>query len=339
MRILGTASLMVGLMMSSLSLNVQSASAAAVPAPRDPYLGALVVDARNGRVLWEDKPDTPCHPASVIKLMDLLLILEKVEQSSLKMDEPVQITAEASKIGGSQVYLKEGEIFTVEELTYAMMIQSANDAAATLAIHIAGSKEGFIEMMNKKAAELGMTSTRFASVHGLPPGPGQAADITTPRDLAVLARNLLKQPDALKFTSVMERGFRNGEFVMRNHNPLLTQYPGCDGLKTGYTRSGGYGIVATAERKGVRVIAVVMGSKDRLVRNQQTGTLLSKGFQLAPPAPPPPPPPPPLPEAPPAPPAPAPKPAGSFSWIWPVLIVAGLIAGVGLGYVFASRRR
>jgi D-alanyl-D-alanine carboxypeptidase (penicillin-binding protein 5/6) len=339
MRGIWVTSLIVGFIVSGSSLKAQTPRSATVPAPRDPYLGALVVDARNGRVLWEDKPDTPCHPASVIKLMDLLILLEKVGQGTLKMDEPIQVTAEASKIGGSQVYLKEGEIFTVEELTYAMMIQSANDAAATLAIHIAGSKEGFIELMNKKAAELGMNSTRFASVHGLPPGPGQAADITTPRDLALLARNLLKQPDALKFTSVMERGFRNGEFTMRNHNPLLTQYPGCDGLKTGYTRSGGYGIVATAERKGVRVIAVVMGSKDRLVRNQQAGTLLSKGFQLAPPAPPPPPPAPILPEAPPAPPAPAPEPHRSFAWLWLVLIGVGLIAGIGLGYVFASRRR
>ncbi len=339
MRGFWAASVIVGLMVSGSGLTAQTPSSATVPAPRDPYLGALVVDARNGRVLWEDKPDTPCHPASVIKLMNLLILLEKVGQGSLKMDEPIRVTAEAAKIGGSQVYLKEGETFSVEELTYAMMIQSANDAAATLAIHIGGSKEGFIDLMNRKAAEIGMTSTRFASVHGLPPGPGQESDITTPRDLALLARTLLKQPEALKFTSIMERGFRGGEFIMRNHNPLLTQYPGCDGLKTGYTRSGGYGIVATAERKGVRVIAVVMGSKDRLVRNQQAGTLLSKGFLLAPPAPPPPPPPPVLPEAPPAPPAPAPEPAGSGAWIWGVLIGVGVIAGIGLGYVFASRRR
>lgn len=324
-------------MMAIASLQAQTPPAK-VSAPRNPYLGALVVDARDGRVLWESNPDVLCHPASVIKLMNLFLILEKVEQGKLKMDELVQITAEVAKIGGSQVYLKQGETFSVEELTYAMMIQSANDAATALALHIAGSKEGFIELMNQKAAALGMTATRFASVHGLPPSPGQAADLTTPRDLAILARHLLKYPEALKFTSVMERGFRNGEFMMRNHNPLLTQYPGCDGLKTGYTRAGGYSIVATAQRNGVRVIAVVMGSLDRLVRNQQAGTLLSKGFQLAPPPPPPPPPTPPLPVEPPV---PEPKPAAAQTghWIWIMLIAAGLAAGAGLGYFLALRRR
>jgi D-alanyl-D-alanine carboxypeptidase (penicillin-binding protein 5/6) len=113
MRGIWVTSLIVGFIVSGSSLKAQTPRSATVPAPRDPYLGALVVDARNGRVLWEDKPDTPCHPASVIKLMDLLILLEKVGQGTLKMDEPIQVTAEASKIGGSQVYLKEGEIFTV----------------------------------------------------------------------------------------------------------------------------------------------------------------------------------------------------------------------------------
>ena len=246
-----------------------------------PYLGAIVVEAATGDVLFEDKPDAQGYPASCIKLMDLLVILEKVEQGSLKLDENVTVTAESSTMGGSQVYLKEGEIFTIDELLYALMVQSGNDAAVALAIHVAGTKDGFTELMNEKAAALGMSNTVFHSVHGLPPGAGQEPDVSTPRDMTLLCRELLKHKDALRYTSTKERPFRpdaKEPFIMRNHNPLLASFEGCDGFKTGYFTKAGYSMAVTAMRKDNRVIAVILGSVDRKTRNAKAAELMAKGF-------------------------------------------------------------
>jgi serine-type D-Ala-D-Ala carboxypeptidase (penicillin-binding protein 5/6) len=244
----------------------------------DPYLGAIVVDAATGDVLFEQNADAQGYPASMIKLMDLLVILEKIEQGSLNLQDQVTVTAEAANIGGSQVYLKEKEVFPIDDLLYAMIVQSANDAATALAIHIGGTKDGFTEMMNQKAQELGLKSTVFHSVHGLPPGPGQEPDVSTPRDLAILCRELVKRPEALRYTSTRERGFRNDTFMMRTHNPLLGSLEGCDGLKTGYFAKGGFSLAATAERKGMRVIAVVLGSADKKTRNAKAAEIVAKGF-------------------------------------------------------------
>jgi serine-type D-Ala-D-Ala carboxypeptidase (penicillin-binding protein 5/6) len=251
----------------------------------DPYVSALVIDADTGHVLFSDQPDAVAYPASVIKLMNLLVILERIEQGTLKLEEMVQVTNEAAKTGGSQVYLDPKEQFSVEELVYALAVQSANDAAVALASHVAGSKEGFVALMNQKAAELGMKNTRIYSVHGLPPSEGQKPDETTAADLALLCRALVSRPDALKYTSTRERGFRENKFIMRNHNHLLGQVDGCDGLKTGYYEAAGFSIAATAKRGGVRVIAIVMGSKDRKVRDAKATELLAKGFALLPPKP------------------------------------------------------
>lgn len=244
----------------------------------DPYLGAIVIDGSNGDVLFEDNADTPGYPASIIKLMDLLIILQYNESGAVGLEDPVKVTAEAAKIGGSQVYLKEGEEFTVEELLYAMIVQSANDAATALALSIGGTKDAFVELMNGRAKAMRMDATTFHSVHGLPPGPGQQPDVSTARDIALLCRQLIKRPDALKYTSTQERGFRNDTFIMRTHNPLLAAVDGCDGLKTGYFVKAGFSIAATAERKGMRVIAVVLGSKDKATRNAKATELLAKGF-------------------------------------------------------------
>ena len=249
---------------------------------RDPYIGAMVIDADSGQILAADNPDTKAYPASVLKLMDLLIILDKIQAGALTLQDKVLITAEAAKIGGSQVYLKENETFTVDELLYALMVQSANDAATALAIHVAGSKDGFVELMNQRAQALGMKSTEFHSIHGLPPGPGQKPDVTTPRDLARLARELLKYPDTLRYTSTRERGFRNNTFIMRTHNHLMGRVEGCDGMKTGYFTAAGYSIVATARRGNNRIIAVVMGSVSRTLRDTKTAELLTKGFMLMP---------------------------------------------------------
>ena len=251
----------------------------------DPYASALVIDAETGKVLFSDQPDIPLFPASVIKLMNLLVILERIEQGTLKLEDMVQVTTEAAKTGGSQVYLDPKERFTVEDLLYALTVQSANDAAVALAVHIAGSKEGFVALMNQKAAELGMKNTHIYSVHGLPPSEGQQPDVTTASDLALLCRALASRPDALKYTGTRERGFRDNTFIMRNRNHLLGQVDGCDGFKTGYYEAAGFSIAVTAKKGGVRVIAIVMGSKDRKVRDAKAIELLGKGFAMLPPKP------------------------------------------------------
>lgn len=247
---------------------------------QDPYLGAIVVDAAAGITLFEDNPDAQAPPASIVKLMDLLIILEQVKQRSITLQDAITIPAEAAKIGGSQVYLKQGEVFTVEELLYALMVQSANDAAVALAMHVAGTKQAFVDLMNTKARQLGMTDTTFHSVHGLPPGKGQKPDTSSPRDIAKLCRELLKW-DVLRYTSVKERPFRGATtrpLIMRNHNHLLGSFNGCDGFKTGYYRVAGYSIAATAVSEKGRVIAVVFGSKSSRIRDAQAKNLLARGL-------------------------------------------------------------
>lgn len=252
---------------------------------KDPYISALVIDADTGKVLFSEHPDTMVYPASVLKLMNLLVVLELVEQGKLKLDDMVSVTREAAKTGGSQVYLDPKEQFPLEELVYALAVQSANDAAVALAVHVAGSKEGFVALMNQRALELGMKASHFHSVHGLPPSEGQKPDETTAADLAILCRELAKRPEAMKYTGTKERGFRDNTFIMRNHNHLLGAVDGCDGFKTGYYEAAGFSIATTAKRGGVRVIAIVMGSKDRKVRDAKASELLAKGFALLPPKP------------------------------------------------------
>ncbi|MFW6151667.1 MAG: D-alanyl-D-alanine carboxypeptidase family protein, partial [Verrucomicrobiota bacterium] len=223
------------------------------------------------------------YPASMVKLMDLLIILEMVEDGKLSLNDRVLTTAGSARMGGTQVFLKEGEEFSVDELLYALIVHSANDAAVALAIHIAGSKRAFVELMNRRAEELGMNSTRFHSVHGLPPGRGQKPDVSTARDMAKLSLAVVNQPGALKYTSTEFRKFRNGTFDMRTHNPVLGNFDGADGLKTGYFRKAGFSLSATAVRDGKRIIAVILGSRNKKVRNRRIKELLALGFVEAPP--------------------------------------------------------
>ena len=256
------------------------------PIARDPWLGAIVLDAATGKVLYEDQADAKGYPASVLKLMDLLIILEKIEQKQLSLQDQVPVSAKASHTGGSRVWLKEKESFTVDEMLYALMIQSANDAAVALAEKVAGSTDGFIELMNRRAKELGMNSTVFYSVHGLPPGKGQEHDVTTARDLSILCRELLKHPDTLRYTSVRARPFRPdvaGHTVnMTAHNHLLGHVEGCDGLKTGYITASGFSIAVTAARHGQRVIVIVFDSTTLKVRDAKAAELVAKGFAALP---------------------------------------------------------
>jgi D-alanyl-D-alanine carboxypeptidase (penicillin-binding protein 5/6) len=245
---------------------------------KDPYVGAIAVDAESGLVLFEDNASADIYPASTVKLMDLLLVLEKVQRGDLRLADTVTVAAEAARMGGSQVYLGEGEQFTVDDLLYALMLESANDAAVALAIHVAGSEEAFVKQMNKRAAEIGMNSTRFASSHGLPPGKGEIPDISTAYDLSLLARELLKHPESLRYTGCRERVFRPDEqpLVMHNHNHLLDVVAGCDGLKTGYFRAAGFSIVATAVLNERRLVAVVAGCRDPKTRDKTARRLLTE---------------------------------------------------------------
>jgi len=273
-------SLISTLILLLLLCTVTTATALAIMS-RSPYSGAIVIDAATGKVLFEDNADARGYPASITKLMVLLVILEAVEAHRLTLDEPVTVTAQVSKIGGSQVYLKDNEVFPVDELLYALIVQSANDAATALAIHYAGSKAAFVELMNRRAQEIGMRDTVFRSVHGLPPGKGQLPDISTPRDIAKLCRELLKKPRALKYTSTRQRPFRADAaepFMMRNHNRLLGRIEGCDGLKTGYFRAAGFSIAATASKRDQRAIAVVLGASNGRVRDAKAKEMLTRGL-------------------------------------------------------------
>ena len=273
------------------------------------YKGAIVVDAGSGRALLADRADYRGPPASVAKLMTFLIVHERLRRGDLTLQTPVTTTAEAARTGGSQVYLAEKEVFPIEDLLHALMIASANDAAVALAIHLAGSREAFVGLMNARARELGMTQTLFRSPHGLPPSSRRIedGDLTSPRDIATLSLQLIRQTNILAYTSVKQRTFRPGpkRIDMVNHNHLLGKVAGVDGLKTGFTRGAGFCLAATAFRNGRRVIVVTMGSPDSKTRDIKIAELLEKGFLALPP---------PSPEdAPvqpaPKPPAPAPAPA------------------------------
>ncbi len=260
------------------------------------YKGAIVIDAATGKILVEDRADEVSPPASMTKLMTFAVLSDKLASGSIALDTPVKIENSDARIGGTQVFLDPRETFSVEELIYAMMIQSANDAAHALARASAGSIETFVELMNAKARELGMTHTTFRSPHGLPPEDRRIADgdLTTPRDYSLLCRYLLLHTDVLKYTSVRNRDFapnrRGGPMHMENHNKLLGKVAGVDGLKTGYTKGAGYCLSATAERNGRRVILVIMGSLGPggqadlgRTRDIKAIELIERGFSALPP--------------------------------------------------------
>ena len=257
----------------------------AEPISRSPYLGAIVVDAASGEVLFEDRADAPAYPASIVKLMGLLLAREAIDRGAASLADTVTVSAEAERMGGSQVYLAKGETFPLDDLLSAMMIQSANDAAVAVAEHLAGSKEAFTRKMNEKAAALGLAATTFHSVHGLPPGPGQSPDVSTARDLARLGVAACRHPEVIAYASTRERGFRDGAFILRTHNGLLRTLEGCDGLKTGYFQLAGFSVVATAQRNGTRLVAAVVGCREKAVRDTETARLINEAFaRLRPPS-------------------------------------------------------
>jgi len=264
---------------------------AAAPANDASYRGAIVLDANTGKVLFEDRADIVSPPASMTKLMTFAVVYDALQRGTIRLDTPVKITNEDAKMGGTQVFLDPRETFPVEELIYAMMIQSANDASHALARATAGTVSGFVELMNAKAREIGMTNTTFRTPHGLPPASRKTSegDLTTPRDFALLSQHLVQRTDALKYTSVRTRQFGRGSRAapmnMTNHNHLLGKVDGVDGLKTGFTNGAGFCLSATALRSGRRVIVVTMGSAQAKARDLKVAELLERGFAALPPAP------------------------------------------------------
>lgn len=286
-RLLTIAFTLVALATSQSALHAAAKSTKIAPVA---YKGAIVVNEADGAVLFEDNADVVNPPASVAKLMTFLIVHDAIKAGQISLDTPVTVTAEDTKMGGTQVWLKEKEVFTVEELLYALMIQSANDCANALARAAAGSRDAFVGRMNARARALGMASTTFTSPHGLPPPSRKIndGDLTTPRDLTLLSRHLLANTDILKYTSVRIRTF--GENVrpektrtmMVNHNKLLGKVPGVDGLKTGFTNGAGFCLAATAERNGNRIIVVTMGTPNRLDRDAKVAELIETAFAKLP---------------------------------------------------------
>ena len=237
----------------------------------------LLMEAETGTVLYEFNADEPLPPASVTKIMTLLLVMEAVDDGRLGWEDMVQTSEHAASMGGSQVFLKPGEEMPVWEMVKCVVVSSANDAAVALAEKVAGSEEAFVERMNERAAELGMTNTVFKNTNGL--DDTVEGHVTTARDIAVMSRELItKHPKILEYSSIWMDTIRNGAFGLTNTNRLVRFYRGANGLKTGSTSKAKFCISATALRDGMQLIAVVMASPTRDARNESAKKLLDSGF-------------------------------------------------------------
>ncbi len=237
---------------------------------------AVLMDFSTGTVLYAKNADKALPPASVTKVMTLLLIMEAVDGGTLALDETVSVSEYAASMGGSQVYLKPGETMTAEEMLKCVIIASANDAAVALAERICGSEEAFVARMNERAAELGMHNTKFENVTGL--DDDTTDHMTSAYDIALMSRELLGHPKILEYSSIWMDTIRDGAFGLTNTNRLIRFYKGATGLKTGSTSKAKFCISATAQREGMHLIAVIMGSDTRDTRNAAAQTLLDWGF-------------------------------------------------------------
>jgi len=251
----------------------------AVPASGADYNARsyILMEASTGTVLLEHNADEALPPASVTKIMTVLIIMEAIADGRLNSDDVVRTSEYAASMGGSQVYLSPGEEMTVYEMLKCVLVASANDAAVALAEAVAGSEEAFVEMMNSRAAELGMKNTVFKNTNGL--DDGVDGHVTSARDIAIMSRELItKYPMATELASIWMDSIRDGSFGLTNTNRLIRFYRGANGLKTGSTSKAGFCISATAERDGMQLIAVVMASPTRDERNEAAKKLLDYGF-------------------------------------------------------------
>lgn len=236
---------------------------------------ALLMEKTTGQILFAQNEHEKLEPASVTKIMTLLLTMDAIDSGALAYDDVVTVSANAAGMGGSQVFLAEGEQITVEELLKCVCVSSGNDAAVALAEKVAGVTELFVEQMNNRARGLGMDDTHFVN----PTGLTAEGHVTSAHDIALMSRELLtKHPDIRSFTTIWTDSIRNGTFDLANTNKLIRRYDGATGLKTGYTVSAGYCISATAEREGMELIAVVMKGETADKRNADAKALLNYGF-------------------------------------------------------------
>jgi D-alanyl-D-alanine carboxypeptidase (penicillin-binding protein 5/6) len=246
--------------------------------PAEPFRAALVQDLESGRVLFAENENMQWPPASMIKMMTVLVVMDRVRDGSVSLDDQVFSSARASKMGGSQVYLAEGERFPLRDMLRAVMVSSANDASAAVAEHVAGSTDAFVELMRERGQSMGLQDSEFYTVHGLPPGKGQKADMMSARDLAKVARELRAYPEVWEWAATKEAPFRDGQFTMRTTNKMLHWYRGATGLKTGYIGASGFEVTATAERDGMSLVAVVLGVPTKKGSFEEAAKLLDQGF-------------------------------------------------------------
>ena len=248
------------------------------PGDDPPYAAALLMEPETNSVLFGYHAHQLRSPASTQKLLLELVVLDMVQAGKFALDEGVEVSSWASRIGGSQVYLKQGEVFSLEALMETIAIHSANDACVAVAEHIGGSAEGFVDLMNAKARALGLEGVRCVNVHGLDDTPLEKSNRTSAYALSQIARKLLIYPEVLAWSSIVTKPFRDGSFTLYNTNTLLAKFKGMDGLKTGFTGRAGFCLVATAQRDSLRLVAVVLGAPTEGARNREIKRLLSWGF-------------------------------------------------------------
>lgn len=261
------------LCVSLLTLSALPAAAVA-GAPTVECSSAVLMEKETGTVLFEQNPHDKLEPASVTKVMTLLLVMEALDAGRIALTDMVTVSAHAAGMGGSQVYLKESEQMTVDDMLKAVAVVSGNDAAVALSEHIAGSEEGFVALMNQRARELGMNDTNFLNCTGLP----AAGHLTSAYDIALMSRELVKHSDIRRYTTIWMDSIRDGAFQLSNTNKLVRFYEGTTGLKTGSTDSALYCLSATAEREGMELIAVVMKGPTSEKRFESAKAMLNFGF-------------------------------------------------------------
>ena len=237
---------------------------------------AVLMEASTGTVLYAFNEESRYSPASVTKIMTLLIIMEAVSEGKIDINRSITVSDYAASMGGSQIFLEEGEEMSVKDLIKSTVIASANDAAVALAEHVAGSEKLFVNIMNKRAGELGLKNTHFENVTGL--DDTTENHMTSAMDIALMSRELLKHDLIKEFSTKWQDTIRDGEFTLTNTNRLVRYYDGCTGLKTGSTNKAGYCLSATAFRDGMELIAVIMGAETRDIRNAEAKSLLDYGF-------------------------------------------------------------
>ena len=235
---------------------------------------AILMEYNTGKVLYEHQPDVPLPPASITKIMALILVMEAIEEGKISLDTKVTASDYAASMGGSQIWLEPGEVMTVDELLRATVIASANDATVALAEAVAGSEESFVAQMNEKAKKLGLNDTKFINSYGL----DADGHLTTAHDVAVMSAELIRHPLIREYSTVRMDALRGGESELVNTNKLIRYYDGCFGLKTGTTSGAGSCLSAVAERDGLTLVAVVLGAPSSKDRFNSTAKLLDYGF-------------------------------------------------------------